>query len=95
VGGAITAGKFLENFVGDHAWVHLDIASTAWHDGTLPRLNEEYSPEHATGVGVRLLARWMRDFKKPAWTRKEPAEAEAKPEPDAKPSTGRPRVSVS
>ncbi|MCS5662541.1 MAG: leucyl aminopeptidase [Dehalococcoidia bacterium] len=49
--GTITGGKFLEHFVGDTPWVHLDIAGTAW--------NVKYVDYHpatgATGVGVRLL----------------------------------------
>ncbi len=34
-GGAIAAGKFLQQFVGDVPWAHLDIAGPAWadHDG--------------------------------------------------------------
>ena len=71
VASAITAGKFLQNFVGDHPWVHLDIASTAYHEGPPPRLNEEYCPEQATGVGVRLLVAWMREWEKVAWERKD------------------------
>lgn len=71
IGGSITAGKFLENFIGDHPWVHLDIAATAWHEGPTPRFNDEYSPEYATGVGVRLLVQWLREFTPPAWTHKE------------------------
>jgi leucyl aminopeptidase len=70
IGGSITAGKFLENFIGDHPWVHLDIAATAWHEGPTPRFNDEYTPEYATGVGVRLLVRWLRDFEAPTWTPK-------------------------
>jgi leucyl aminopeptidase len=31
-GGAITAAKFLETFVGDTPWVHLDIAGPSWSD---------------------------------------------------------------
>ena len=31
-GGAITAAKFLEEFVEGKPWVHLDIAGTAWLD---------------------------------------------------------------
>jgi leucyl aminopeptidase len=31
-GGAITAAKFLENFVGTTPWVHLDIAGPSWSD---------------------------------------------------------------
>jgi leucyl aminopeptidase len=67
IGGSITAGKFLENFIGDHPWVHLDIAATAWHEGPTPRLNDEYCPEYATGVGTRLLVEWLRHFTPPAW----------------------------
>ncbi|MCP4853681.1 MAG: leucyl aminopeptidase [Fuerstiella sp.] len=31
-GGAVTAAKFLEKFVGDTPWVHLDIAGPSWAD---------------------------------------------------------------
>ncbi len=49
--GTITAGKFLEEFVGDTPWTHLDIAGTAT-DGPF-----SYTPhkELGTGVAVRLL----------------------------------------
>ncbi|MDZ4718287.1 MAG: leucyl aminopeptidase [Roseiflexaceae bacterium] len=57
-GGAITAGAFLSNFVGDYPWVHLDIAGTAWTDAK-PRA---YTPKGATGVGVRLLIQLLRDW---------------------------------
>ena len=83
IASSITAGKFLENFVGDHPWVHLDIASTAYADGASPRLNEEYCPEHATGVGVRLLLEWMRGFQPPDWTPK-----------DKKPDSGKPKATL-
>ncbi|HRN77833.1 MAG TPA: leucyl aminopeptidase [Candidatus Dependentiae bacterium] len=48
--GAITAGHFLKNFVGDIPWVHLDIAGTAFDVPDRP-----YYRSGATGVGVRLL----------------------------------------
>ena len=35
-GGAITAAKFLEEFVEEKPWVHLDIAGTAWLDEAKP-----------------------------------------------------------
>jgi len=57
--GTITAAKFLEKFVGDTAWAHLDIAGTAWSDKAKP-----YCPKGATGVGVRLLTQLARDWKK-------------------------------
>ena len=33
-GGAVTAAKFLQRFVGNFAWAHLDIAGTAWKSGS-------------------------------------------------------------
>ena len=62
-GGAITGGRFLRKFAGDMPWVHLDIAGTAWSEGG-PSFNEAYSPGVATGVGVRLVVRMLRDWKK-------------------------------
>jgi leucyl aminopeptidase len=50
-GGAITAGLFLKQFVGQTPWVHLDIAGTASgvkNVGHIPN-------EGATGVGVAIL----------------------------------------
>jgi leucyl aminopeptidase len=47
--GPIYAASFLEEFVGDVPWVHLDIAGTAWDVG------REYVGKGATGYGVRLL----------------------------------------
>jgi leucyl aminopeptidase len=56
-GGAVTAAAFLKKFAGDLAWAHLDIAGTAWDT---PR-NELYDGG-ATGVGVRLLLRFIEGF---------------------------------
>ena len=53
-GGAISAGWFLKQFVGDTRWAHLDIAGTAWNDKARP-----YGPKGATGVGVRLLLEFL------------------------------------
>jgi leucyl aminopeptidase len=47
--GTIYAGSFLEEFVDEVPWVHLDIAGTAWDTG------REYVGKGATGFGVRLL----------------------------------------
>ncbi|HEX2371359.1 MAG TPA: leucyl aminopeptidase [Solirubrobacterales bacterium] len=47
--GPIYAASFLEEFVGEVPWVHLDIAGTAWDVG------REYVGKGATGYGVRLL----------------------------------------
>jgi leucyl aminopeptidase len=49
-GGAITAAKFLEEFVGGKPWVHLDIAGPAFLDGQKPWLDAG-----GTGFGVRTL----------------------------------------
>lgn len=48
--GTITAALFLQNFVGDTPWVHLDIAGTAFG---VPDLS--YLRPGATGFGIRLL----------------------------------------
>ncbi len=48
--GTITAGCFLEKFVGDFDWAHIDIAGT-----TFPESLKSYQPVQATGYGVRLL----------------------------------------
>jgi leucyl aminopeptidase len=57
-GGAITAAAFLNAFVGDYPWAHLDIASTAWTDSK----PKAYQPKGATGVGVRLLVQALRNW---------------------------------
>ena len=49
-GGAITGAKFLQHFVGDTPWVHLDIAGTFETDK-----EKGYQPKGATGVMVRTL----------------------------------------
>ncbi len=49
-GGAITAAKFLQEFVEDTLWVHLDIAGVDLdHDG------QPFAAKGATGFGVRTL----------------------------------------
>ncbi|MGE5809243.1 MAG: leucyl aminopeptidase [Nitrospirota bacterium] len=56
-GGVITAAALLSKFVQKYPWVHLDIAATAWTDKDRP-----YTPKGATGVGVRLLTQFLRDY---------------------------------
>jgi leucyl aminopeptidase len=52
-GSPILAARFLEEFVGEGPWAHLDIAGTAY----LERSREDYyDREGATGYGVRLIA---------------------------------------
>jgi leucyl aminopeptidase len=55
--GAITAAFFLTKFIGEFPWAHLDIAGRAWTDEDKP-----YTPKWATGVGVRLLVQFLRDW---------------------------------
>jgi leucyl aminopeptidase len=51
--GLITAAKFLEHFT-DYPWIHLDIAPNAYLDD-----NKVYFGKGATGIGVRLLIRFL------------------------------------
>ena len=53
--GTITAAWFLQQFVGETRWAHLDIAGTAWEEK-----GKHYLPKGATGVGVRLLVEYLR-----------------------------------
>jgi leucyl aminopeptidase len=52
--GTITAASFLEEFVGETPWAHLDIAGTAWDVG------RDYVGNDANGFGVRLLVEFAR-----------------------------------
>ncbi|MBV1837856.1 leucyl aminopeptidase [Acetobacter estunensis] len=54
-GGSITAAQFLKRFVGETPWAHLDIAGVAW--AAKPKTG---APKGATGFGVRLLDRFVR-----------------------------------
>ena len=51
--GAITAGKFLENFT-DYPWIHVDIAPMAFLDK-----KDYYRGKGATGVGIRLFLNFI------------------------------------
>jgi leucyl aminopeptidase len=53
---AIYAASFLEEFVDDVPWAHLDIAGTAWDVG------RAYVGTGPTGFGVRLLVALMDDI---------------------------------
>ncbi len=54
-GDSISAGLFLQEFVGETPWLHLDIAGPAWAE----RDSVPYMPRGATGFGVRTLARLL------------------------------------
>ena len=55
--GTIYAGSFLEEFVGEAPWAHVDIAGTAWDVG------RPYTGSDASGFGVRLLVELARELK--------------------------------
>jgi len=52
--GTITAASFLEEFVAETPWAHVDIAGTAWDVG------RAYTGNDASGFGVRLLVELAR-----------------------------------
>jgi len=55
--GSVTAALFLEKFVGDRNWVHLDIAGTGRSD-----VDAGENVKGGTGFGVRLLIDWLGSF---------------------------------
>lgn len=54
IGGAITAGKFLEKFT-DYPWMHFDIAGPAYLNSP-----DSYRGKNGTGVGVRLIFNFVK-----------------------------------
>lgn len=52
--GAITAGLFLEHFVGSVPWAHLDIAGPSFLSAAVP-----HHPAGGTGYGARTLLSWL------------------------------------
>ena len=57
--GSIMAAKFLQTFVGDLPWIHLDIAGV-----DVREKEESYHSKGATGFGARLLLQFLRDWKR-------------------------------
>ncbi|MGE0821401.1 MAG: leucyl aminopeptidase [Candidatus Binatia bacterium] len=55
--GAIAAALFLQEFVGDVPWAHLDIAGPAFTEK-----ESAYTPKGGTGFGVRTLVRYLIDL---------------------------------
>jgi leucyl aminopeptidase len=55
-GGAITAAQFIQRFVNDKPWIHIDIAGMAWSGKDTATI-----PKGATAFGVRLLDRMVAD----------------------------------
>ena len=55
--GSITAAQFLQRFVNEVPWAHLDIAGVAWS-----KKDTATVPKGGTGWGVRLLDRLVADY---------------------------------
>ncbi|WP_157210090.1 leucyl aminopeptidase [Nocardioides aequoreus] len=53
-GGALFAAAFLERFVGDTPWAHVDLAGPAWNTGGA----SGHVPSGATGYGVSTLVQY-------------------------------------
>ncbi len=53
--GSTTAAQFLQRFVNNTPWVHLDIAGVAW-----AKKDSALTPKGGVGWGVRLLDEWVR-----------------------------------
>ena len=59
--GAITAALFLEEFVGDTTWAHIDIAGPMWTDS-----DNGWLQKGMTGYGTRLLIDAALNFRRPS-----------------------------
>ncbi|XCN73132.1 MAG: leucyl aminopeptidase [Candidatus Electrothrix aestuarii] len=56
-GGTITAAAYLQEFVGNTPWAHLDIAGTAWNF-----TEKSYIPKGPSGIAVRTLVDLVRHW---------------------------------
>lgn len=56
-GGALSAALFLEEFVENIPWIHLDIAGTAWVVEQKP-----WIAKGPTGIAVRSLVEFAKSF---------------------------------
>ncbi len=59
VAGTATAAAFLEKFIGDWPWAHIDIAYV-----DIEKKGSPYIPKGTTGIGVRLLIDLLSNWKK-------------------------------
>jgi leucyl aminopeptidase len=55
--GSIIGAQFVQRFVNNVPWAHLDIAGVAWSKKDAPTV-----PKGATAFGVRLLDRFVADY---------------------------------
>ncbi|HLS03739.1 MAG TPA: leucyl aminopeptidase, partial [Actinomycetales bacterium] len=56
-GGMLSAGVFLQEFVEDTPWAHIDIAGPSFNEGS----NWGYTPAGGTGYGVRTLLTFLEE----------------------------------
>jgi len=56
-GGAVTAAKFLEEFVDEKPWIHLDIAGVAWMEE-----NKPWIAKGPSGMAVRSVVEFVQSF---------------------------------
>ncbi|MGA7924161.1 MAG: leucyl aminopeptidase [Thermoplasmata archaeon] len=61
VAGMLTAGAFLESFVGRVPWAHLDIAGPAYTTPATRKYQPAYQNLGATAFSVRLVTRYLMD----------------------------------
>ncbi|MFZ1573477.1 MAG: leucyl aminopeptidase, partial [Candidatus Kapaibacterium sp.] len=57
LGGSITAALFLQHFIGNYKWAHIDIAGT----GIFPS-QKGYLNKGGTGAGARLIIDLVRNW---------------------------------
>ena len=55
--GAITAGLFLQHFIGDYSWAHIDIAGTG-----IQAKATDINPKGGPGVGVRMMINMLQNW---------------------------------
>ena len=53
----MTAAKFLQEFVEEKPWIHLDIAGIAWMDE-----NKPWIAKGPSGIAVRSVIEFVRGF---------------------------------
>ena len=55
--GTITAGMFIEKFVGETPWIHLDIAGSSWADAPY-----DFYTLGGTGQMVKTLFNFVKNY---------------------------------
>lgn len=55
--GVIAGAIFLKEFVGNCKWLHIDIGGTSWSE-----TENDYIQKGSTGVGLRLLVRFLENY---------------------------------